>query len=174
MDAILRLEELGRIVSGLEKIGETIEYIEIVRSEGNKNKEMVSKLINHINSYRNYYTKKDVTWIFQIEDYYQNDIIRMHLDSFEGYLNAFENVLSFSYKNFYKISEIEDPKFLRNYDAYYLKYRRASERFSKYNMNRNKYQNQFVLEHPKIEAYLPGVRQTDVFSIREKSPIRFF
>ena len=172
--AILELEEKGRIVSGLDKIGETIEYIGIVRLAGEKNKAMVSKLLNYIDSYRGYYNKKNVKWIFQIEEYYKNDVTRLHLDSFEEYLNSFEDILRFSHKNFYQISKIEDPKFLRNYDAYYLKYRRASEKFSKYNLHRNEYQNQLVKDYPKIEIYLPGVRQTDVFSIREKSPIRFF
>ncbi|MCK5098779.1 MAG: hypothetical protein KAR45_11790, partial [Desulfobacteraceae bacterium] len=172
--AIIQLEEMGRIISGLDKIGETIEYIGIVRLAGNKNKEMVSKLINHIDKYKGYFNQKNVKWVFLIEEYYKNNVIRLHLDSFEEYLNSFEDILRFSHKNFYQISKIEDPKFLRNYDAYYLKYRRASEKFSKYNLHRNEYQNQLVKDYPKIEIYLPGVRQTDVFSIREKSPIRFF
>jgi hypothetical protein len=72
------------------------------------------------------------------------------------------------------IAEIEIPKVLRNYDVYYLLYRRAAEKFSKYNMQRTKYQSQFVQEHPKIEVYLPGVRQTDVFSIHRQSSSKFF
>lgn len=172
--AILQLEEMGRIVSGLDKIGETIEYIGVVRKASNKNKKMVSELIDYIAKYKGYFDKKDVKWVFLIKEYYNNDVIRLHLDSFEEYLDAFEDLLRFSYRNFYQISEIEDPKFLKNYDAYYLRYGRASQRFSKYNLSRNEYQKEFVSSHPKIAAYLPGVRQTDVFDIQEKSPIIFF
>jgi hypothetical protein len=172
--SIIRLEEMSRIVSGLGKIQETINYIDVVRLAGNKNKEMVSKLINYIDNYRNYYNKKNVKWIFMIEEYYNNEVVHLHLDSLDEYLNAFENILVFSYKNFYKIAEIEDPKALKNYDAYYLKYRRAAEKFSKYNLHRTEYQAQFVQEHPAIESYLPGIRQTDVFSIHRQSSNSFF
>jgi len=172
--AIIELEEMSRIVSGLDKIKETAEYIDTVRLAGEANKAMVSKLINYIENYRSYYQKKNVQWVFQIEEYYKSDAIRLHLSSLEDYLSAFEDLLLFSYKNFYKISELEDPKTLKNYDAYYLLYRRAAEKFSKYNMQRTQYQNQFVRAHPKIEIYLPGARQTDVFSIHRQSPRRFF
>ena len=172
--AIIELEEMSRILSGLEKIDETAEYIGTVRLAGGANKATVSKLINYIGNYRSYYNKKNVQWVFLIEEYYKSDVIRRHLDSFEEYLSAFEDLLLFSYKNFYKISELENPKALRNYDAYYLQYRRAAEKFSKYNLQRTEYQNQFVQEHPKIEAYLPGVRQSDVFSIHRQSFSKFF
>lgn len=172
--AIIELEQMSRLLSGLGKIGDTIDYIVVVRLAGEKNKAMVLKIRNDIETYRAYYNKKDIQWIFQIEEYYQNDVIRLHLDSLEGYLDAFEDLLVFAYKNFYKIAELEDPTSLRNYDAYYLSYRRASEKFSKYNLRRNEYQARFIQEHPKIEAYLPGTRQTDVFSIHKKSPISFF
>ena len=171
---IIELEHRSRILSGLKKIGETIDYINTVRQAGEKNKATVSKLINYINNYRSYYNKKNVKWVFQIEEYYNNRVVRLHLDSFDEYLNAFEDLLVFSYKNFYKIAELEDPRALRNYDAYYLKYRRSAEKFSKYNMHRTEYQNQFVQEHPKVEEYLPGVRQTDVFSIHRQSSNSFF
>ena len=171
---IIELEEMSRIVSGLEKIEATAEYIGTVRLAGNTNKDTVSKLINYIDNYRSYYNKKNVQWVFQVEEYYKSDVIHMHLDSLEEYLGAFEKLLLFSYKNFYKISELENPKALRNYDAYYLQYRRAAEKFSKYNLQRTEYQNQFVQDYPKIEAYLPGVRQTDVFSIHKQSISSFF
>ncbi|MCP3900519.1 MAG: hypothetical protein GY707_12480, partial [Desulfobacteraceae bacterium] len=100
--------------------------------------------------------------------------MQQHLDSLDEYLNAFEELLLFSYRNFYKIAELENPKALRNYDAYYLQYRRAAEKFSRYNSHRTEYQNQFIQEHPKIAAYLPGVRQTDVFNINRRSRTRFF
>jgi hypothetical protein len=172
--AIIQLEEMSRIVSGLSKIKETAEYIETVRLAGETNKAMVSKLINYIDNYRSYYNKKNINWVFQIEEYYKNDVIGRHLGSLEEYLSAFEDLLLFSYKNFYKISELENPKALKNYDAYYLLYRRAAEKFSKYNLQRNEYQNKFVQDHPKVEVYLPGVRQTDVFSIHRQSSNRFF
>lgn len=171
---ILELEQMSRIVSGLKKIGETIEYIGKVRMAGEKNKAMLSKLMNYIENYRSYFDKKNIKWVFQIEQYYKNEAVRNHLDSLDDYLNAFEDVLVFSYKNFYKIAEIEDPKTLKNYDAYYLIYRRATEKFSKYNLHRTEYQNKFVQENPRLEAYLPGVRQTDVFSIHRQSPRSFF
>ncbi len=171
---ILHLEHMSRIVSGLEKIGDTVNYISTVRQAGEKNKAMVSKLINYIDNYRSYYNKKNVKWVFQIEEYYNNKIVRLHLDSLDEYLNSFEDILVFSYKNFYKIAELEDTKALRNYDAYYLKYRRSAEKFSKYNSHRTEYQNQFVQEYPEIEGYLPGVRQTDVFSIHRQSSNSFF
>ena len=172
--SIIRLEEMSRIISGLGKIEETINYVAIVRRAGDKNKALVSKLINYIDNYRSYYNKKNVKWVFQIEEYYNNKIVRLHLDSLDEYLNAFEAILVFSYKNFYQIAELEDPQSLRNYDAYYLKYRRAAEKFSKYNLYRTEYQSQLVLENPKIEAYLPGARQTDVFSIHRQSSSSFF
>jgi len=172
--AIIELEEMSRIVSGLEKIEATANFIETVRQAGNVNKAMVSKLINSIENYRSYYTKKKITWIFKIEEYYDNEIVRQHLDSLGEYLDSFEDVLMFSYENFYKISELGDAQSRRNYDAYYLKYRRAAEKFSKYNSYRNEYQSAFVKEHPKIETYLPGVRQTAVFNIHKQSSISFF
>ncbi len=172
--AIIELEQRSRILSGMDKIKETAEYIESVRLIGNTNKAIVLELINYIHNYRSYYSKKDVKWVFQIEEYYKNHAIQMHLDSLGEYLDSFETLLLFSYKNFYMISELENPKALRNYDAYYLQYRRAAEKYSKYNLLRNEYQKQFIQNYPEIKVYLPGVRQTDVFNVNRRSPTRFF
>ncbi len=171
---ILELEQMSRIVSGLDKIKETIEYISIVRSTGEKNEAMLSKLMNYIDNYQSYFAKKNIQWVFQIKKYYQNEEVLLHLASLNEYLDSFEDVLMFSYKNFYKIVELEDSKTLRNYDAYYLKYRRATEKFSKYNLRRTEYQNEFVMANPKVSAYLPGIRQTDIFDIQRQSSNRFF
>ncbi len=172
--SIIELEEMSRLLSGLDKIGETIDFIGEVRVAGAKNKATVSQIKNYIENYRGYFSQKDIEWVFQIEEYYKNDAVTMHLKSLDSYLNAFENLLLFAYKNFYNIAESEDPKALKNYDAYYLQYRRASEKFSKFNMRRNKYQAQFVQQHPKAKPYLPGVRQTEVFNVNRKSSINFF
>lgn len=172
--SIITLEEMSRIISGLGKIEETINFIAVVRENGNKNKVMVAQLKTYVHKYRSYYSKKNINWVLQIDEYYNNAIVSTHLESLDEYLNSFEDLLVFSYKNFYKIVELEDLKFLKNYDAYYLRYRRAAERFSKYNSHRTEYQRQFVQENPKIAAYLPGARQTKVFSIHTQSSRFFF
>ena len=56
---------------------------------------------------------------------------------------------------------------LKNYDEYYLRYRRAVDSHNRLNVNRIVFQNAFLLKYPDIKPYLPGKRQTDTFRVWE-------
>ena len=68
---------------------------------------------------------------------------------------------------FLNITEFKDTETLKNYDEYYLRYRRAVDSHNRFNVKRIEFQNQFLIKYPEIKAYLPGERQTETFRLWE-------
>ena len=163
--AVLELEEMSKVESSIDKIKETIDHIGYVRLLLEKNKETISMLVEYAKNYSGYFEQKNINWVSKIDEYYKSPAVVKHHQTLETYLNEFEDLLRFAFRNFYELTELKQPKARKNYDQYYLEYRRAVDRHNKYNVRRIEFQNRFLEKNPSLKTYLPGKRQTDSFRI---------
>ncbi len=147
------------------------------------NQAAIKQLVRFVEKHRDFFIQKDLQWVYEIQRFYSNRIVISHFKSLENYLDNFETLLRFCYQNFDLITKAESTIHLKNYDEYYLRYRRAVDSHNRLNVKRIQFQNDFLKRYPEIRAYLPAKRQTEpsgsgnreVFSdISGKAPPRCF
>lgn len=160
-EALTALESMSKVESRINEIEATIKFISEVRKVELENRDTIKTLVKYAKDYRQYFMKKDLAWILNIQNYYNNHNVKRHYDSLQEYLDSFEALLKYTFANFYSIKNRTAKEYLDNYDEYYLKYRRAVDAHNKFNLKRIQFQNQFLQKHPEIKSYLPGQRQTD-------------
>ncbi len=164
-NALVKLEGLSKIESRIHEIKKTIEFIYKVREIEDENKNAISQLEKYLDDYKDFFINKDMPWLFNIQKFYDNHNVVQHYKSLKKYLDNFEDLLRYTYVNFYNIKDLKIQEHLQNYDQYYLKYRRAVDSHNIFNVKRINFQNQFLKEHPEVKPYLPGRRQTEAFKL---------
>jgi hypothetical protein len=162
---LAKLEGLSKVESRIEDIKTTIEYIHNLRKSIEENQAAIQKLLEYTAKYHNFFSDRELAWVSHIRKFYHNRIVSQHYKSLQKYLDAFEALLTYTYVNFYNITQVKDKKHLENYDAYYLRYRRAVDMHNKFNVRRIEFQNAFLKKYPDVKPYLPGERQTKAFRL---------
>lgn len=165
--ALVKLENLSKIQSRINEIKKTIEFIAELRAIMLENQESINRLVKYTTDYKSFFNKKDLEWVFHIQQFYNNRDVIQHHKSIEKYLDNFEELLKYVYVNFYNITEIKSKEHFQNYDQYYLNYRRAVDSHNRFNVKRIDFQNAFLKQYPELKPYLPGERQTDTFKLWE-------
>ncbi|MBA3008701.1 MAG: hypothetical protein KKF12_05345 [Proteobacteria bacterium] len=165
--ALVTLEVISKVESRINELKRTIEFIETIRIAMAANQDAIDRLVKFITDYKAYFVKKDLNWVYQIQQFYTNRNVLLHYKSLNAYLDDFEALLSYTHSNFYNITKAKTSEHLNNYDEYYLRYRRAVDTHNKFNVQRIEFQNEFLLKYPDIKPYLPGKRQTDTFRLWE-------
>jgi len=165
--ALVKLENLSKVESRIQEIKSTIEFIDHLRTIMIENQEAIKRLVKYTSDYKSFFLKKDLDWVFNIQKFYNNRTVIQHYKSLQKYLDAFEELLKYTYVNFYNITEYKTKENLKNYDEYYLRYRRAVDSHNKFNVKRIDFQNSFLSKYPDIKPYLPGKRQTETFRLWE-------
>lgn len=163
--ALVKLEDLSKVESRITEIKATIDFIEDLRIVIERNKDAVDRFVKFIDDYESYFVKNQLNWVYHIQKFYTSREVRLHFNSLADYLDNFEALLRFTYENFDGITQNRTPSTLKNYDEYYLRYRRAVDRHNKFNVLRIEFQNGFLQEYPDVRPYLPGNRQTDTFRL---------
>ncbi len=163
--ALVKLEGLSKVESRINEIKDTIEFIDVVREIEGENQDAILQLEQYLDDYKDFFINKDLSWLFNIKEFYDNHNVVQHNKSLKKYLDAFEELLRYTYVNLYNIDKLKSQKYLQNYDQYYLKYRRAVDGHNKFNVKRIDFQNQFIKDHPEVKPYLPGRRQTESFKL---------
>ena len=105
--------------------------------------------------------------MYEIKQFYNNRIVIANFKSLENYLDTFETLLRFCYRNLDAIINAESTVHLKNYDEYYLRYRRAVDSHNWSNVKRIQFQNDFIKRYPEIKEYLPAKRQTEALRLWE-------
>lgn len=164
-NALVKLEGLSKIESRIHEIKNTIEFINEVRAIENENKKAIFLLEKYLEDYKTFFVKKDLSWLFGIKEFYDNHNVVQHYKSLKKYLDSFEELLKFTYVNFYNIKDLKTQEHLKNYDEYYLRYRRNVDSHNRFNVKRINFQNEFLKKHPEVKPYLPGNRQTEAFKL---------
>lgn len=165
--ALAKLEKLSKVESRINEIKKTIEFIDQLRGIIKENQTAVYHLVRHVTDYRRFFNKKELSWVFNVQNFYQNRNVTQHYKSLQKYLDAFENLLKYTYVNFYNITELKSEKHFKNYDDYYLKYRRAVDAHNRFNVKRIEFQNEFIKKYPDTKPYLPGERHTEALKLWE-------
>ena len=165
--ALITLEQISKVESRVKELKKTIEFIETVRRVMAENEASIHRLVKFVTDYHVYFVKKDMNWVYQIQQFYSNRNVVSHYNSLQTYLDNFEALLTYVYTNFYHITEAKTKAHLENYDEYYLRYRRAVDSHNLLNVQRIEFQNDFLHQYPDVRPYLPGKRQTDAFKLWE-------
>ncbi|THB73944.1 MAG: hypothetical protein D3926_22850 [Desulfobacteraceae bacterium] len=164
-NGLIKLEALSKVESRRPKIKETIDFIAYLRKLMTENQTSIQAMTDYARSRKGYFQKKNILWVFQIEQFYSNYNVTQHQKSLVAYLDAFEELLKYTYVNFYAIDDAKDPKHLKNYDEYYFRYRRAVDAHNRFNVKRIEFQNSFLDTYPELMPYLPGKSQPEAFRL---------
>ncbi|MCG8642415.1 MAG: hypothetical protein MI862_22000 [Desulfobacterales bacterium] len=164
-NALVKLENLSKVASQISRIKATIDFIGELREIKRANKQAIDDLVEYTGNNKVFFTKKDLEWVFNIKKFYNNRDVVQHYESLIKYLDDFEALLRYTYKNFYNISKHKNPEHLKNYDEYYIRYRRSVDSHNRFNVKRIDFQNRYLTLYPEIKAYLPGERQTETFRL---------
>lgn len=165
--ALAKLENLSKVESKIHELKNTIDFIARLRIIMIENQAAIDRLVKHTADYKSFFSRKDLEWIVHIQRFYKDRTVIQHHKTLERYLNNFEALLKYTYVNFYNITEHKDPKTLKNYDEYYLNYRRAVDSHNRFNVRRMEFQNAFLKKYPDIKPFLPNERQTETFRLWE-------
>ena len=162
---LIQLENLSQVESTASQIQATLSFMTELRQRLASNQEAIQSLLTYLNDHEAYFEKKEVGWIRQLKAFYTHPRVTRHDKSLLKYLDEFELMLNFTYTYFDEISEYQDAAYKRNYDQFYLKYRRAVDRHILYNTDRIQFQDGIVSKMPALKPYLPGPRQTHTFRL---------
>lgn len=165
--ALVTLEKMSKVESRISDLKQTVDFIGKIRTIMSQNQNVIRNLVKFTTDYKTYFAKKNLNWVYHIQLFYTNRNVINHYASLEQYLNDFNALLVYSYKNFDNIKKAESRIHLKNYDEYYLRYRRSVDSHNRLNVNRIEFQNSFLLKYPDIKPYLPGERQTETFRLWE-------
>jgi len=166
-NALVKLENLSKVESRVHEIKKTIEFIDQLRIIMVENQDAIDRLVKYTSDYKSFFSGKDLAWVFNVQNFYHNRNVIQHYKSLEKYLYGFEELLKYTYVNFYNITEHKNPEHLKNYDEYYIRYRRAVDTHNRFNVKRIDFQNSFLEQFPDTKPYLPGERQTETFRLWE-------
>lgn len=165
--ALVTLEQVSKVESRLKELKDTIDFIGTLRIIMDENQSSIARFVKLTTDYKVYFVKKGLNWVYQIQLFYTNRNVVLHYKSLGAYLDNFEALLTYSYTNFYNIKEAKSKEHLKNYDEYYIRYRRAVDSHNRFNVQRIEFQNEFLRKYPDIKPYLPGKRQTETFKLWE-------
>lgn len=166
-EALVNLENMSKVESRVEEIKNTIEYIEELRTIMVENQEVIKRLVQYTSDHESFIDAKNITWVAHVQKFYSDRSVVQHHKSLEKYLVAFEELLKYTYVNFYNITQHQTREHLNNYDAYYMRYRRAVDTHNRFNIRRIDFQNSFLKKYSDVKPYLPGKRQTETFKMFE-------
>lgn len=164
------LEMKSKLQSNVDKLEQTIEFVNELRQAIYDNQAAIQQMVEFVEHNSRFFTKTNLQWVYEIKSFYNNRIVIVNLESLETYLDAFENLLRFCYLNFDAITKAESRIHLKNYDEYYLRYRRAVDSHNRLNLKRIQFQNKFVKRYPEIQEYLPAKRHAK----RHTDALRFW
>ncbi|MDX9962475.1 hypothetical protein [Desulfobacter postgatei] len=156
--ALIELEQQSKVQSNLYKLEQTIVFIGQLRQAMLDNQAAIKQMVEFVGRYRDLFTQKDLQWVYEIKKFYNNRIVIARFKSLENYLDNFETLLRFCYRNFDAITKSESTIHLKKYDEYYLRYRRAVDSHNRFNVKRIEFQNDFIKRYPETKAYLPAER----------------
>jgi hypothetical protein len=158
--SIRDLECLSKTVSTRSKISQTLLSIETVRKRMIESQKDIDQFLSFAKDYKNSLQDEGFSDFLFVEEFFTSPAVRLYPKSLESYLVAFENLLIYTFDNFESINS-KSPPHLKNYDAYYMKYRRAVDKHNLFYAKRIEFQNTLLKKHPGLEQYLPEIKGTD-------------
>ncbi len=167
-NASAKLESLSLAQSRVGDMEKTVENIQKMREFINENQKAIDRLIQFAEEHETYFYRKNLDWIFAIRDFYTDYNVLQHHKSRAKYLNAFENMVQYTYDNFANIMELLSSKHMKTYDVYYMRYRQAADSHNRFNRKRIAFQKEFIEKYPEVKPFLPGSHQLEPFKFWDK------
>ncbi len=165
---MVHLKEIAKTDAWINEMKNTIDFISELKIIMTQNQAAIQHLVKLASNYQPYWVKKELNWVVLLQQFYTHRNVRNHYASLERYLDAFNALLVYIYENFDSITKIQSRSHLKNYDEYYLRYRRAADSYNRLNVARMTFQNTFVHKDQKVKPYLPKLRQTETFRLLVK------
>lgn len=166
--AMGKLDSLGMVQSRQTDIDSGIKTIATLRDLAKKNQGAIDRLILFIEDHSDFVHRKNLSWVFAVKEFYRDPYFIEHNQSQADYFAAFETLLTYTDKNYLNIMEIRSRAHMVNYDAYYLRYRKAADGYNRFNKKRIEFQRAFVEDHPDVKPFLPGTHQAGDFRFWDK------
>ncbi len=163
-----KLDSLSMVQSRITDIKSTIKTIKTIRELVEENQAAIQRLIDFAESHEVFFQRKNLDWIFAIRDFYRDHNVIQHHKSRDNYLATFENLLTYTYKNFDNIMTHKSQQHMKSYDVYYMRYRRAADSHNRFNKKRIAFQNQFMEQYPEVKPFLPGSHHLGSFKFWDK------
>ena len=162
---LLKLESISQTESTAQQLGDTLTFVQELREILAANRDAIRELLEFADNHRTYLDRKGLGWVYQLKEFYTHPRVTRMDKSLEIYLDHFEQMLNYAYTYIYEISEIFEPAYMKNYDQYYIRYRRAVDQYIAYNSDRIHFQSKFMEGAPDILDYLPGPCQAQTFHL---------
>jgi len=162
--AIRKLEEKSKAISNRESLGDILTFIGEFHVIIEKNRGDVERFISFTRDYKTLLEKEGFNDILSMEEFYTNPVVITYLKSLDSYLSEFEKLVTYSFDNFESIDR-KTPQQVRNYDVYYMNYRRAVDTHNRLCVKRIEFQKTIIEKHPGLELYLPTMIQTDFLKL---------
>lgn len=163
-----KLLSLSMVQSRIKDLQSTIETIGKLRQLIKDNQEDIDRLLQFTEKHEDFVRRKNLSWVYSIKEFYNDYNVAQHHKSRANYFVAFEAFLNYTQKNFKNIMELKNEHHMKNYEVYYLRYRRAADSHNRFIKKRIAFQSAFVEEHPEIKPFLPGAHQQGNFKFWDK------
>jgi len=167
-DLSSKLDSISMVQSRISDIQTTLELIAILELEISNNQMVINNLIDFLNKKHTYLSKKNITWVFSVKKFYQNPIVLRHNEQRSSYYTALKNLLTYTKMNFGKIMKSKSQVHRKNYNVYYMRYRRAADKLNRINRERIQYQHEFIQKFSEVAPLLPGKHQIEPFRFWDK------
>ncbi len=167
-NASAKLDSLGMVQSRITDIKSALKLIEELKQLVEVNQSAIDTLIQFTDAHQAFLSRKKLSWILAIKDFYTHHHITQHQKSRNHFLAAFDSFLTYTDTNFENIMTLKSQKHMKNYDAYYLRYRSAADSHNRFNKKRISFQVQFIEEHPEVKPFLPGSHHLKPFRFWDK------
>lgn len=164
-----KLTGISMVTSRITDIGSAIKLIESLRQLVEKNKSAIDRLIGFIEEHADFVYRKNLAWVFAIKKFYMDPHLEENHKSRMNYLASFQTMLRYTHKNFQNIMELQSKQHMKNYDVYYLRWRRAADSHNRVNKKQIAFLTSFLEAHPEVSSFLPGPHQTGPFKLWDKS-----
>ena len=167
-NASVKLQSLTMAQSRITDLSTALDVIKHIRQLEIKNQAAINRLLSYTQEHGEYLKRQNLSWAFLINRFYTDNQVIAYNHSWEKYLAAFEDMLQYTHDNFNSILELQSPKHMANYEAYYMRYRGVADVHNRYNKKRIDFQKQFIQQNPVVKPFLPGEHQLGAFKFWDK------
>ncbi len=163
-----KLDSLSMVQSRITDVRSSLKNIGHLRELIIENEKAVERLILFIEEHNDFFRRKNMEWINSIRLFYSDRLVLQNQESRAKYFASFESLLNYTEKNFTFIMDLKSQQHQQSYNIYYMRYRRAADKYNRFNRKFVSFQNEFVESHPEVSPFLPGAHQSGPFKFWDK------
>lgn len=163
-----KLDSTSMVQSRTSDINTALGLIEQLKDKTVENQGKINLMLGFTNEHHDFLAKKNLGWVFAVEKFYNHPAVAHHNACRSAYYAALETLLKYTRENFNNIMALKSQVHMKNYDVYYLRYRRTADTLNRVNRERIRFQNEFVQDYPEVAPFLPGSHHLEPFRFWDK------